>query len=258
MLKYKTVKMKTIKRVAVCFVSAVVATATLSAQNSLRFRAEAGLGASLMVMNNTSELIKDASKPDIDYRLAFGVDLPFANLLYLNTGLTYAVKGGKFEDNRISWLAKNGKIDVRTRYLQLPVNVGVRLGLGNLLALSLQAGPYFGLAVAGNAKFTSIFDNKYSIDLYKEHSEEELRALGFLAKRVLKENESLANRFDVGVGASAIMDVLGFYVKLGFEYGFLNSVNKDSFRDEFRVLYGRKDGLEANNFSGHFALGLRF
>ena len=72
-------------------------------------------------------------------------DYFFTENIYGNSGLLYSVKGQKYSIGGTSY-----KYPIH--YLEIPVNAGYRVDLGNSLAFFAQAGPYIGIGITAKDK----------------------------------------------------------------------------------------------------------
>ena len=88
-------------------------------------------------------------------------------LVFLQSGLLYSTKGSKV--NLKNDYLDLGEISYRINFLELPINVGVNIPLGQNLKISPYAGAYGGYALNGKFKWGDI-----SADMYKNESEEDI------------------------------------------------------------------------------------
>lgn len=286
------VKMKHILA-AVTLLMAVAIGANAQNKQPIRYKLDANVGLGYLSPSNNNAYIDNSFKSHANYRFGASVDIPFTSNWFVNTGLTFASKNSNFEHELLNFGIKDGNITIRNHYVQIPINVGYRFNLGEKMGLSLMAGPYFAYAMRGKASFEDRLGANRSFNLYKEYgfklpSAQELmqdprvqqllqdpriqqllqdprvqqllkdpRVQELLSGKEFK-NEAIGKRFDIGIGGTIAFDVDRFYVQAGLEYGFMNTLNNDSWREVKSLL--SKDGkdLKLNNFSGFVGLGVRF
>lgn len=176
-------------------------------------------------------------KTIMGYRISATLDVPLVSMLYLNSGLVFHSKGTE-SDIAVSSNSDISSIKTRVHYLEIPVQLGVRLNLPFNLFCQLQAGPYFSYAMSGTASVKDL-GVKHSYDLYKRHTGDFLNLKG--------------KRFDTGIGVSAILGKGRFYALLGADFGLVNTIDD-------AVSKFKSDNLDMTmkNASFHFGLGCRF
>lgn len=164
------------------------------------------------------------TKAIVGYRIGGAVNVPFSSMLYFAPGITFLSKGSKttIKDRNF------GDVKTRTHHIEIPLHVGLRVPIGETLAFNVQFGPYLSYAIAGTAKT----DNNKDIDIFKDG-----------IKDMWKEK-----RFDVGLGAAAMVDINKIYVLLGADFGMLDQA-KSLAKDKETTL---------KNTSFHLGLGYRF
>lgn len=186
--------------------------------------------------------IKDVSIDEINnqkvligYRAAATVDVNLLDFIYVNSGLSFVQRGSAYKDG------ESNKIRNKMHYLQIPVNVGFKFMLSPNVGAAIQAGPYFGMALAGKSTKTGIEGAKETFDIFKE------------GVAGLKNSE--ASRFDVGLGAQAILSLGSIYGAIGADFGLLNTLKGQ---------IGSGSGLGQNiegvvrNTAFHVGLGVSF
>ncbi len=175
------------------------------------------------------EKIKDiTTKPVVGYRVGASVNVPFAGMLYFAPGISFRSMGG---ETTIAGIGKELiSATTRTHHIDIPLHLGFRIPVGQTLAFNLQAGPYLSYAMAGTTTY-KVGDLKKQFDIFKEG----IKELG-------KEK-----RFDVGLGANAMVDINRIYVLLGADFGLLNQLESNA-KDAEAVL---------KNTSFHLGVGFR-
>ncbi len=228
---------------AVC--ATVIGAFSLNAQK-IAFRAEVGGN----VTNVSSKL--DSKKFDTDMlmglRAGAAVEFKFAPMVYAATGLNYRMGGSKATEDLSKELLKSKvTTTVRDHSLSLPVNLGLRVGLGSL-SVSAEAGPYFAYTLSSKSISEITGELKGVTEKMKQTETIDL----------LKDNE-LRNRFEVGVGVSVAAEYKSFYLRLGTTWGLTNMM-KENKNDVSKVanelLEGMPDTLKNHEF--YLALGIRF
>lgn len=211
------------KKLILTTLVALLTFAGAMAQRPVTFRVEAAplLNYGKMDLKNldkVAQLLTDKkNRATAGYRVAVGADINLPGITYLNTGLTFALKG-----QSVSYGSADKdvlKVTNRVHYLQIPVNFGVKLGVSNALAVGFQAGPYFAVALAGKSTNTSntpiikeITSAKESFDIFKEG--------------VLGLNKG--SRFDVGIGVQSMLYFGRYYGTFGADLGLLNTIKQDT------------------------------
>jgi|GEM_PF-1724924 len=78
------------------------------------------------------------------------VDLPLGDLVFVQSGLMYALKGGKSSFNEFGVSSSSSST---IHYVKVPINVGVKFDLGGVKPF-LMAGPYVAVGLFGNVNTT--------------------------------------------------------------------------------------------------------
>lgn len=212
--------------------AAVAGLATAQAQISVHPRAEVGVNVSNLSakVNNESH---DGAKSLAGLRIGGAAEIALpANIgsmatLYVAPGLLYRQLGAQEKDNKNSVENK-----VRINALTVPVNLGLRVGLNDLFAVSLEAGPNFSYALSAK---NIIKGNNTTVEqnLLKANRNEE-------------EGDSKAPMkvFEVGMGVSAALEYNKFFVRVGADFGLNNLSNLE------------KTTVKSSDF--HIGVGYRF
>jgi hypothetical protein len=77
------------------------------------------------------------------------MELGISDNLFLNTGVLYSLKGYKTEDE---WEGMVEKDVITFNNLEIPINLALKLSLGEKSKLFVQAGPYLSYALSGKVK----------------------------------------------------------------------------------------------------------
>ena len=123
------------------------------------------------------------SKVRLGFRAGLAAEVGLASGVYLAPGVTFRQEGYKFGNG-------NG---YGLNYISVPVDLGIRVGLGDNLAVSVEAGPSFayGISTTGNL-------DAFKAGAYK--------------------------RFDMGLNASAAIEYSKVYLRLGTDIGLVNAL----------------------------------
>ncbi len=213
-----------------------VSTFALSAQGFVSFRLEAGPSFNFSKLSILNETFKKENM--VGYHLGAYVDVPFSNGAYVSSGLTFSMKGGRYA-GQSSTLGKGANSNITFHYLQIPVNFGYRLNVSRSIAVALQTGPYFSVALAGTAA-SGLKGAKVSYDIFKE-------GLADIFK---------PKRYDVGWGVQALAFYSRFYATVGLDFGFLNVFNKNS--DKKLQEDNNKGFLKMNTMQCFAGIGICF
>ena len=94
-----------------------------------------------------AKTLQDVSenKVFVGYRLGAGLDVNVGKMMYVGTGLSLAMKGNQY--TVLDLMGKSGDVKVYSHYMQIPINVGVRLNVTPRIGCSIEAGPYFAYAL---------------------------------------------------------------------------------------------------------------
>ena len=141
------------------------------------------------------------------FRVAGAVEVGLLGPLYIAPGVAFQQNGSKLGDQTTT-----------LNYLSVPVNLGLRLGLGGL-AVSLEGGPSFSYGVSSSST----------------------------AKDVLLDFQNGGlKRFETGVNASVAVHLSSLYFRLGSDIGLTN------------IYKQKASEASLKNASFYFGVGLRF
>ena len=91
-------------------------------------------------------------------RVGVAAEIDLASGVYLAPGLVFRQEGAKEEHTVLGQTVKNS---IGLNYLGIPVNLGIRVGLTDALAVSVEAGPSFAYG------FSSVSSVKDAADVFK-------------------------------------------------------------------------------------------
>lgn len=171
-------------------------------------RVEVAGNFSTHIVNNSKGLSVKDYKMRSGFRVAGAVEFSLLGPLYFAPGLAFQQNGSKVNGHTAT-----------LNYLSVPVNLGLRAGLGNIVALSFEAGPSFSYGVSCESSFKDVLQNL--------------------------ENEGF-RRFEAGVNASVALSLSSLYVRLGSDIGLTNIYKK------------KADAESLKNASFYLGVGLRF
>lgn len=151
-------------------------------------------------------------------KVGAGIEKPLTSNWSLMPSLEVAWKGAKE-----SFSEEGEKFDEQLDifYLQIPVLAAYRLNLSDNWNMTLKAGPYFAVGLAGN------LTTDYEFNGYKYHDKTNIFKS---SDEVLKEGEYTyegANRFDVGLDLGVDFEYHRFVFGVEYELGFVSITKGD-------------------------------
>lgn len=207
--------------------AAVAGLATAQAQITVHPRAEVGENISTLAVKVDNKSL-DGAKSLVGLRvglaaeIALPVNVGSMTTLYVAPGLLIRQLGAVDKNKESSVENK-----VRINTLTVPVNLGLRVALNDLFAVSLEAGPNFSYALSAKSIAKS---NSTTIE-----------------RNLLKEEDGSKapmKTFEVGVGVSAALEYNKYFVRVGADLGLNNLSNIE------------KNSVKTSDF--HIGVGYRF
>ena len=165
------------------FAAAVLAAGVFSAQAQTAINPRIEVGANFARGINKVAGITPDTKVRTGFRASAAAEIELASGVYLAPGLTFRQEGFKIGKNESYAL----------NYLSLPVDLGIRVGLGDNLAVSVEAGPSFAYGLSSSGAVGAFKSGAYK-------------------------------RFDVGLNASAALEYSKVYLRLGTDIGLVNAL----------------------------------
>lgn len=168
--------------------------------------------------------------------------LPACHGTFVNAGLEYTMKGGRdrFEVNLDDMVGIGGTYIARPCYISLPIHIGYRYEVLDVLGVYADFGPYF--AVGTNGKFRTKYD---------DFSDDETES-------IFKKEDGMRayKRFDCGLGFRIGAEYAQHYnFILGFDWGLTDMYTQDM--KHVQYLLGNKDA-SCKNFCASLSFGYRF
>lgn len=174
---------------------AVLAVASVVGLNAQGLRLGIIGGANVSNMNLEQKDRTESSDPLAGFHAGLKAELGFMSSNsgpYLDAALLYSTKGAKLTDNA----------NLRVNYLELPVHIGYKIGLGEHFGLFAHVGPYVGYGLSATAEFGDL-----SYKLFDEKTE----------------SPWMMKRFDAGVSAGVGVEMVkNFQVSLNYSKGLTN------------------------------------
>ena len=175
------------------FAAFALVAGVLSAQAQTAINPRIEVGANFARGINKSAGITVDTKVRTGFRASVAAEIELAAGVYLAPGVTFRQEGYKYT---------NG-YNFGLNYISVPVDLGIRVGLGDNLAVSVEAGPSFayGLSTTGNV-------DEFKAGTYK--------------------------RFDMGLNASAALEYNKVYLRLGTDIGLVNTLKNDNANTSYK------------------------
>lgn len=207
--------------------AAVAGLATAQAQITVHPRAEVGVNVSNLSVKVDNKSL-DGAKSLVGLRIggaaeiALPVNVGSMTTLYVAPGLLYRQLGAVDKNKEASLENK-----VRINTLTVPVNLGLRVGLNDHFAVSLEAGPNFSYVLSAKSIAKS---NSTTVEQNLLKGEDGHKAP--------------MKTFEVGVGVSAALEYNKYFVRVGADLGLNNLSNIE------------KNSVKTSDF--HIGVGYRF
>lgn len=207
--------------------AAVAGLTTAQAQITVHPRAEVGENISTLSVKVDNKSL-DGAKSLVGLRIggaaeiALPVNVGSMTTLYVAPGLLYRQLGAIDKNKEASLENK-----VRINTLTVPVNLGLRVALNDLFAVSLEAGPNFSYALSAKSIAKS---NTTTVEQNLLKGEDGHKAP--------------MKTFEVGVGVSAALEYNKYFVRVGADLGLNNLSNIE------------KNSVKTSDF--HIGVGYRF
>ena len=168
------------------FAAFALVAGVLSAQAQTEIHPRIEVGANFASGVNKVVGATPESKVRLGFRASLAAEVGLASGVYLAPGVTFRQEGFKY-------ISEDG---YGLNYISVPVDLGIRVGLGDNLAVSVEAGPSFayGLSTTGN------------IDAFKAGA---------------------YKRFDMGLNASAALEFSKVYLRVGTDIGMVNALKNN-------------------------------
>lgn len=207
--------------------AAVAGLATAQAQITVHPRAEVGENISTLAVKVDNKSLDGAKslvglRAGVAAEIALPVNVGSMATLYVAPGLLYRQLGAIDKNKEASLENK-----VRINTLTVPVNLGLRVALNDLFAVSLEAGPNFSYALSAKSIAKS---NTTTVEQNLLKGEDGHKAP--------------MKTFEVGVGVSAALEYNKYFVRVGADLGLNNLSNIE------------KNSVKTSDF--HIGVGYRF
>ena len=175
------------------FAAFALVAGVLSAQAQTEIHPRIEVGANFASGVNKVVGVTPESKVRTGFRASLAAEVGLASGVYLAPGVTFRQEGFKY-------ISEDG---YGLNYISVPVDLGIRVGLGDNLAVSVEAGPSFayGLSTTGNV-------DAFKAGAYK--------------------------RFDMGLNASAAIEYSKVYLRLGTDIGLVNTLKNDNANTSYK------------------------
>lgn len=213
--------MKKLYKIALLLLLFITSVSTQAQSLPIRFGVQAGIG---LAEPWISEDYAADTKIRVGYQFGVTVDYDVTTNFILQSGLTFAAKGGKV-DNLAYRSYLGGKINdthnFNQLYLQIPIYAAYKYQFTDDFSASLGFGPYFSYGVGGKTKVKlneGAYGDGTTEKKYDTFKKEDLQ-------RTLK-------RFDMGLGIRAEAEYHSYLLGFGYELGLLNIA--DTKNNEFK------------------------
>lgn len=201
--------MKKLKTLCVAFGLLVCSSAVFAQGSDLSLALRGGV-------NLSNAHVDKGIKSDMRVGYNFGLvaEYPFAESVFLQTGLSVTSKGAKIksEFSDEDWGNTKSKLSMNAVYLELPIMVGYRMPVTESFKMNFTFGPYVALGVGGKAKYSERASGEYYSEKYKTFGDDILR------------------RFDMGLGAGVGAEYDNLLFNIGYQFGLLNVAKDGTYR----------------------------
>ena len=162
---------------------------TLAAQaQSIHPRVEVAGNFARMQVKGPNGSTAEGLKVRPGFRASVAAEVDLASGIYLAPGITFRQEGVKSEGESTG-----------LNYIAVPVNLGIRVGLTDAIAVSVEAGPTFAYGISSTSSVKDV------ADAFKSGS---------------------LKRFDAGINASAALEYSKAYLRVGTDLGMVNTLKE--------------------------------
>ena len=168
------------------FAAFALVAGVLSAQAQTAINPRIEVGANFARGISKSAGITIDTKVRTGFRASVAAEIELASGVYLAPGVTFRQEGFKY-------ISEDG---YGLNYISVPVDLGIRVGLGDNLAVSVEAGPSFAYGLSTTGKLDA-----FKAGIYK--------------------------RFDMGLNASAALEFSKVYLRVGTDIGMVNALKNN-------------------------------
>lgn len=179
--------------------------------------------------------------------------LPNAYGTYINAGIDWTQKGARRTDLNTQQYAKMVK-KVNSHYLELPIHVGYRYNISDVLGVYGEVGPYFAFGVTGKYKRINADDgvtDEGSEMLFGKH-------VGRVLPYDAIENGRVFQRFDCGFGFRVGVEYDNKYsFNIGYDGGFTDMYTGD-YRRQYEQRHDYSPLPKLKNHNWTMTVGYRF
>jgi hypothetical protein len=168
------------------------------------------------------------------------VDVKLLEFLYLQPGVMFSLKGANVEVKSESSYNYGGVTDTDSwqektttsaYYVDVPLNLSLKGTLAPNLALRAHVGPYVGFGLFGDSEYE-----------YKEKQRDTEKEKIKLFEKDKEMDFALFNRFNMGIGFGAGLEISDFYIGVNYNYG-LTSLYTEKAEKQEGKLYERTLGI---------------
>lgn len=161
---------------------------TLAAQAQINPRVEVAGNFARTQIKNTDGSTAEGVKVRPGFRASVAAEVGLASGIYIAPGLTFRQEGSKV-----------GNASTGLNYFTVPINLGIRVGLTDAVAVSVEAGPAFSYGVSSVSNISSAYN------AFKEGG---------------------LKRFDASINASAALEYSKVYLRVGTDLGMVNTIKE--------------------------------
>lgn len=187
-------------------------------------------GLNLANISNSNSGSVDKGKTLATYNVGILARSSSSGILAVESGLLLGGKGAKVEGGSGS---TNYKATFNPMYLELPVNLVVRMPIGSNMNIFLNGGPYLAMGIAGKSKFEGQLGA-----ISGSHTEK----IKFTSTDPTMDDQAYSKlkRFDYGLNIGAGVDLNKILLKANYGYGLakissMQTDNNENDKNKYRT-----------------------
>ena len=156
----------------------------------------------------------------VGFNLGVGMEYHFTDMWSLAPSIMFTQKGARYE-KEIGYNDVKVKTKFNPLYLEIPIQALARFNVMEDQNVVVKAGPYFGIGLAGKAKYG------LSGDLEGYSESELLDMAGIEDEKLFSSDGWDAKRFDCGLAIGVAYEIQKFFVAVDGEFGFVKMFDGD-------------------------------